>query len=334
MSPAAAGAGGVPWLSVLVPVHDVGAYIEATLASVLAQAGDGVEVIVYDDASTDDSRARAEALAARAREGGVRVIGTGPNRGVAHARNRLLDAARGRYLWFLDGDDRILPGAIAALHRIVVDDAPDLVMCDFRVVGVPRPWRRRRSTFEGPPSGVDATGVLLAGALRAAQLHAWSKIARRELWQAVRFPSRQRFEDMGASVALMAAARSWRHVATPWIGYRQRRGSLMRTLGIDDLRDYAQALHDVRRLATAGGAGATEVRVALDDYLLRGYASIARRLRAMDVHADDPVARACRDAFHGDFPAGAQRALAACRPRAGWLRAQRMARAFARAGWG
>lgn len=320
----------VPWLSVLIPAHDVAAYIEVTLHSVLAQAGGGVEIVLYDDASTDDTRARAEALAVGA--AAVRIIGEPHNRGVAHARNRLLAAARGRYVWFLDGDDRLLPGAVAGLRRVVAESAPDLVLCDFRVEGALRPWRRRRSTFDGPAEG-DASDVLLAGALRAAQLHAWSKIARRELWQSVRFPARRRFEDMSASVALMAAAGSWRHVASPWIGYRQRPGSLMRTLGIDDLRDYAQALQDVRRHTAAVANRAPKARCAVDYYLLRGHASIARRLHAMDVPASDPVARACRNGFRLDFPDGPEDALASCRARIGRLRAHRIASAFARAGW-
>ena len=48
---------GAPWLSVLIPVHNVKDYLRECLASVIAQAGAGVEVLMVDDCATDASDA-------------------------------------------------------------------------------------------------------------------------------------------------------------------------------------------------------------------------------------------------------------------------------------
>lgn len=317
-----------PWLSVLVPAYNVASFVGSTLDSVLCDRDAGFEVVVVDDGSTDDTRGRVERIAATDRR--VRVIGDGVNRGASHARNGLLDEARGRYVWFLDADDRLLPGALDAL-RGAIADGPDVVLCDFRVTGRLRPWSTSRSTFDGHAEGHDA-GALLAGALRAGQLHVWSKIARRALWQGVRFPARPRFEDITPSLALLARAGSWRHVRQPWIAYRQRPGSLMRTLGVDDLRAYAAALGEVRGIVGAGG-DAPALAAAVGAFLLRGHASIARRLVAMGVAADDPVARDCAQRFRNDFPDRAQGALGEARRRRGRWHARRLTRALDAAGW-
>lgn len=88
-----------PWLSVVVPAHNAAAHIDACLRSVLAQldAMPGVELLVLDDASTDDTRARVAALVA-SHPHRVRLLHQPANGGISAARNRLLAEARGRCL--------------------------------------------------------------------------------------------------------------------------------------------------------------------------------------------------------------------------------------------
>lgn len=121
-----------PWLSVLIPVYNVEAYLAECVESVMAQAGEGVEVLLLDDGSPDGSWALMQALSGRW-PGRLWLLQHERNGGLSAARNTLIDAAQGEYLWFLDSDDKLLPGAIDALRAIVRQHAPDLVLCDFRV---------------------------------------------------------------------------------------------------------------------------------------------------------------------------------------------------------
>lgn len=91
-----------PRVSVLIPTYNYGRFLSAALESVFAQTYTDYEVIVLDDGSTDDT---AQVVAAYPQ---VRYIYQ-ENAGIAAARNRLLDEARGEFAAFLDADDLWLP---------------------------------------------------------------------------------------------------------------------------------------------------------------------------------------------------------------------------------
>ena len=135
------------WLSVLVPAFNVEAHVGGCLGSILAQIRPGVEVVVIDDASVDATSAIV-AAAQRDHPEVLRSHHQSVNAGVATTRNRLVRAARGDYLWFIDADDVVADGAIEALQTIVDCHGPDLVLCDFRPLG--RRRTHRRTTFRGP----------------------------------------------------------------------------------------------------------------------------------------------------------------------------------------
>jgi glycosyltransferase involved in cell wall biosynthesis len=110
-------------VSVIVPVYNRAGMIGATLDSALeAASGLPIEVVVVDDASTDDT---ASAVIAR-RDDRIRLVRLAENGGQSAARNHGIDAARGTYVKFLDSDDLLLPGQLAAEVR-VMDEGADIV---------------------------------------------------------------------------------------------------------------------------------------------------------------------------------------------------------------
>ncbi|WP_405938449.1 glycosyltransferase [Streptomyces sp. NBC_00726] len=111
-------------LSVIVPFYNVRAYAPDTLRSLRANAREGVEFILVDDCSTDGT---AELLR-RAQEDipGVVVRTHEQNGGLATARNTGLDAARGEFITFLDGDDWLAPGYYTELVAHA-----ERLSCDF-----------------------------------------------------------------------------------------------------------------------------------------------------------------------------------------------------------
>lgn len=235
----------MPWLSLLFPMYRVEPWVGACIESLQGQLTDDIELIFVDDASPDGSAALVQRRLPQAR-----VIRQPHNLGVSAARNRLLDEARGEYLWFIDPDDLVEPGALVRLKQQIDQHRPDLLSCDFRIfddgpsTASIKPRHRHMVSFEGP-AGVLMTRVdqCLRGFFVHGQFHPWSKVVRRACWPAtLRFPEGRVFEDMALYPRLFLHTPRHLHVAEVWIAYRQRGGSLLSELNPDRLDDWTAAL--------------------------------------------------------------------------------------------
>ncbi|GAB1817671.1 glycosyltransferase family 2 protein [Herbidospora sp. RD11066] len=102
-------------VSVVVPAHNAAKTLRLCLESALAQTHRPLEVIVVDDASTDDTRAIAA-------EYPCRVVAQPYNQGVSAARNAGAAVSDGEVLFFLDSDVGLAPGAVAAAVRLLATD--------------------------------------------------------------------------------------------------------------------------------------------------------------------------------------------------------------------
>jgi GT2 family glycosyltransferase len=99
-----------PVLSICIANYNGAGLLDECLESVFAQHADlSFEVLVHDDASTDDSVSRI-----RAKFDSVRIIESRDNVGFCVANNRMAAAANGRYLLLLNNDATLRPGSIAA----------------------------------------------------------------------------------------------------------------------------------------------------------------------------------------------------------------------------
>ena len=106
-------------------------YLIQAVDSVLAQTALPAEILIVDDASSDDSPQVIAAYASR-NPGLIQPILLAHNGGPNAARNHVIAAATGDYLAFLDGDDRWRPEKLArALARLSASDRPDAVFDNF-----------------------------------------------------------------------------------------------------------------------------------------------------------------------------------------------------------
>ncbi|HYN97260.1 MAG TPA: glycosyltransferase [Pilimelia sp.] len=101
-------------VSVIVPCHNSAKTIALCVESVLAQDHPHVELVVVDDASTDDTAAIAAAYRCQ-------VVSLPRNRGAGIARNRGIAASRGDILFFLDSDVALAPDAVANAVRLLAE---------------------------------------------------------------------------------------------------------------------------------------------------------------------------------------------------------------------
>lgn len=114
-------------VSVIIPCYNAERYLEACLASVLAQTMKDFEVLVINDGSGDGSLSIARRAAER--DARVRVFHQ-ENRGVCAARNKGLEEARGEFVTFVDADDLLEP--IALERMLGASEGADMVVCLHR----------------------------------------------------------------------------------------------------------------------------------------------------------------------------------------------------------
>lgn len=97
-----------PQVSVLIPSYQKELFLSEAIQSVLTQCGVDLELLIFDDASTDSSPSMIQSV----RDPRIRYWLEKENRGVVYAMNFLIEQARGRYIAFLGADDRFEPGKL------------------------------------------------------------------------------------------------------------------------------------------------------------------------------------------------------------------------------
>lgn len=134
-----------PRFSVLIPAFNHAEFVEEAVVSALADGGDHCEVIIVDDGSSD---ATPEVL--RGLEHDDRVtVHTQENQGAHAALNRLLELARGDYLFILNSDDAFEPGRLDTLATALEDNPESAAVCStIRIIddqgheiGIKNAWR-------------------------------------------------------------------------------------------------------------------------------------------------------------------------------------------------
>lgn len=100
-----------------IPVYNVVDRIRQTLDAALAQTFQAIEFLIVDDCGTDGSiDVVRDYQRTHPRGADIHVVRQPENMGIGMARNRIIDEAQGRYLFFLDADDLIAPNAIELLY--------------------------------------------------------------------------------------------------------------------------------------------------------------------------------------------------------------------------
>jgi glycosyltransferase involved in cell wall biosynthesis len=117
-----------PLISVVVPCFNHGRFLREALTSAVSPSRD-VEIVVVDDGSTDNTP---DVVATLETPSDLRFIRQ-QNTGLAGARNRGLRESRGRYLVFLDADDRLAPGALDT-GASLLDEHPECAFVFGRCV--------------------------------------------------------------------------------------------------------------------------------------------------------------------------------------------------------
>lgn len=110
-------------ISVIIPLYNKEKQIRYTIDSILKQDFTDFELIIINDGSTDNSLKIVKEI----NDERIKIINQ-TNAGVSVARNRGIDEAKGEYVFFIDADDHLLPGAF---NLMMNDCSADLIVASF-----------------------------------------------------------------------------------------------------------------------------------------------------------------------------------------------------------
>ena len=197
-----------PLITVVVPVYNVENYLAECVQSLLCQTYTHYEIILVDDGSTDGCPALCDRYAAQ--NDRVCVIHQ-PNKGLSGARNTGMDAAKGELLVFVDSDDTVSANMLEALWSLMQTSEADIASCTYQ------------DLKQTPPQIYSAEEGLLHLLKEDTGLttSAWSKLYRRELFDGIRFPEGQIFEDYATIPRVFARAGRIVHTEQKLWFYRQ-----------------------------------------------------------------------------------------------------------------
>ncbi len=221
-----------PAVSVIMPVYNAEKYLETSLNSVLSQSLLDIEVLCADDASTDASPEilrHYEAIDPR-----VRVFRHEKNSGPSWGRNLGIREAKGRYLYMLDADDLIIPGALEEMTSLCEKDRLDVLGFENRQFA-DDPAYAEEAAFtlfsyeglEGLYTGPEALEKCVEEDVLSPSVPTF--MMRREYLteNGIRFIEGILHEDIGFILELLGRAERVRLVSRGWFHRRYRRGSIM-----------------------------------------------------------------------------------------------------------
>lgn len=234
-----------PKVSVIIPVYNVDKWLDACLDSVAAQRFTDFEAIVVDDGSTDRSpEIIRRHAAADARITAIRT----ENRGVARARQRALDEARGEWIAFLDGDDVWEPDILERL--VAASGACDIVCCDYKRISPAgeTPVRRQHR------ADLSDKEFLIRILAMSDSVALWARLYRRELFAGLHhYPMRQG-QDLLLNVQIGCRRPRVHSIDYVGYGYIQRAGSsIRRRPDFDYCCDFAAKVEAILTAPETGG---------------------------------------------------------------------------------
>lgn len=257
-----------PLVTMIVPGRDIASFAPAAIASLQAQSESRWRALLIDDGSRDDTgTVFADAAASDPR---FAVLHHQEARGLGAARNIGLDRVDTPFVGFLDADDELTPNALSVWLGALNESGSDFVAGAY--------VRTREAGGEYTPGRVQpwveqATsprrlGVTLAEHPHAtANIVAWSKLSRAQVWDHLRFPENVAYEDQIVAQRMYTEARAFDVIPDVVAHWRVRADGTSITQGksrLPVLHDYLTALRGgIRVLHESGTPAAVVARLDL-----------------------------------------------------------------------
>ena len=232
-------------LSIIVPVYNVEKYIRSCIESIFKQGLDDAsfEVIIVNDGSTDRSMEMIEYIISQHRN--ITVINQ-DNQGLSVARNNGIEAAKGKYIQFLDSDDLLIDDTLPYLINKAISSKADLVVADFIKLDQEQIAQFTNQPFnqlEGLIREMSGRELLLHH-LNPHYCHVWRALYRRKFlnYYKIRFVPGICYEDIPFTHHCYVKAHRCLRTHWQFVIYRKRRESITDNFTVKKAMDYGEAI--------------------------------------------------------------------------------------------
>lgn len=223
-----------PLISIIVPVYNTERYLSECLNSIVHQTYTNIEIIIVDDASTDNSY---KIIATFQRQDSrIKYIRHNINKGICQARNTGLVHCNGEYIAWCDSDDVLHLSFIEYLYTYLIMYDADFVECesisDFKYAPNLLGLLDNSKVIVG-----DANDFLIRFATHKLQTSLWSKMFKKNLFDHFQFPMGRLYEENYFYTILYYRLNKAVYLSAPLYFYRKRLDSIMNTFRIRELKE-------------------------------------------------------------------------------------------------
>ena len=220
-------------ISIIIPLYNASSYLHHSLATLLAQPFQDIEIILVDDGSTDESPAICDEYARKDER--IKVLHEAHS-GVAHSRQVGLEHATGAYILYVDADDQVQSDMISGMYQQAEAQQADMVICDYRELTL-----HGEVYHTQKPTALDGIAILddiLKGKLYGAL---WNKLMRRA-WLVetkANFPQELSMrEDLLFLSQCLPYAKKIAYIPKACYGYERRNVSALTSNYVDESPSY------------------------------------------------------------------------------------------------
>lgn len=235
-----------PIISVIIPIYNVGDYIQKCLDSVSKQSFESFEVLMVDDSSTDGSTQIAAGFAQKDRR--FRLL-KNTDGGVSGARNIGVKNAAGEYIAFIDSDDFVEPDYLKELYNAAKENNADVSYCNYAIYN-PRKDKYYKINFRKPHTKIYDSKKIVKMTLAdlRSRSYLWNKLWKKELFTRdfeISFPKIY-YEDIATTSRLLYRANKVVVIDKCLYYYTRRSDSIVAYMTAQKLDDYHMSVGVVR----------------------------------------------------------------------------------------
>ena len=208
-------------ISIIIPVYNVEEYLDECLDSIKRQTYTNIEVILVNDGSTDGSREICERYCEK--DSRFKLINQ-ENQGLSEARNVVVRASKGEYIFFVDSDDVVKVDILEILLSFMAEDI-DIVGCSYSHQKEDLQLQKSPNVVFQGDSYEAIFSCINYGRVNSL---AWAKLYRRRIVEAVPFLKGLLYEDTYTGIVNLKYIRKMIVIDTIGYYYRLRSSSIMR----------------------------------------------------------------------------------------------------------